>query len=169
MRDEALTLEPKKEVGNPLQMDKDLLKIRAQKLGRFLLRIVRGTVIVGICFIILQPLFAKISISFMNEKDLYYSSVKYIAKHFTLNNYRLAISGMDYWTVLLRTIILSASISLIQLFACLLTAYGFARFRFPFKKLLFGCVILTLIVPPQVVMLPLFIRYRFLISLEYSS
>lgn len=161
MRDDALTLEPKKEVGNPLQMDKDLLKIRAQKLGRFLLRIVRGTVIVGICFIILQPLFAKISISFMNEKDLYDSSVKYIAKHFTLNNYRLAISGMDYWTVLIRTIILSASISLIQLFACLLTAYGFARFRFPFKKLLFGCVILTLIVPPQVVMLPLFIRYRF--------
>lgn len=144
-----------------VMIDRDKARIRAQKLGKLLLRIVRGTVILGICFIILQPLFAKISISFMNEKDLYDSSVKYIAKHFTLGNYRLAISGMDYWRVLVRTIILSGSISFIQLMACLLTAYGFARFRFPFKKILFGCVILTLIVPPQVIMLPLFIRYRF--------
>ena len=53
------------------------------------------------------------------------------------------------------------SSDLLQLFTCLMTAYGFARFRFPFKKLLFGCVILTLIVPPQVIMLPLFMKYRF--------
>jgi len=170
MKDEALILEPKEtildrgiknRIGVSDSNYSDLIKIRAQKLGRLLLRIIRGTVVVGICFIILQPLFAKISISFMSEKDLYDSRVKYIAKHFTLDNYKMAISGMDYWTVLIRTIVLSASISFIQLFACLLTAYGFARFRFPFKKILFGCVILTLIVPPQVIMLPLFIRYRF--------
>ena len=71
MRDEALILESPKKIKRVEQPSSDMLKIRAQKLGRFLLRIVRGTVIVGICFIILQPLFAKISISFMNEKDLY--------------------------------------------------------------------------------------------------
>ncbi|MBE5835248.1 MAG: carbohydrate ABC transporter permease [Butyrivibrio sp.] len=133
----------------------------SEKIGRLLLKIVRGTVIVGICFIILQPLFVKLSVSFMSEKDLYDSSVKYIAKHFTLSNYQMALSGMDYWRVLFRTLVLSVTISLLQLFACLLTAYGFARFRFPFKNLLFGCVIFTLIVPPQVIMLPLFMKYRF--------
>lgn len=131
------------------------------RLGQLLLRIVKAVVITGICFIILKPLFVKVAVSFMEERDLYDSSVKYIAKHFTLSNYRMAISGMDYFRVFAKTAVLSGGISLLQLFACLLSAYGFARFRFPGRKLLFGCVILTLIVPPQVIMLPLFMRYRF--------
>ena len=136
-------------------------KITIWQMGRGVGHLVRAVIIIGICFIILQPLFTKLSVSFMAERDLYDSSVKYIAKHFTLNNYKMAIEGMDYWTVLVRTLVLSGGVSLLQLFTCLMTAYGFARFRFPFKKLLFGCVILTLIVPPQVIMLPLFMKYRF--------
>lgn len=128
---------------------------------RMLWSVVRGVIIIGICFTILQPLILKFSVSFMREKDLYDASVKYVAKNFTWNNYKLALSGMNYWSVMPKTIILSASVSFVQLMACLLTAYGFARFRFPFKKLLFGCVIVTMIVPPQVIMLPLFMKYRF--------
>ena len=136
-------------------------KITIWQMGRGVGHLVRAVIIIGICFIILQPLFTKLSVSFMAVRDLYDSSVKYIAKHFTLNNYKMAIEGMDYWTVFVRTLVLSGGVSLLQLFTCLMTAYGFARFRFPFKKLLFGCVILTLIVPPQVIMLPLFMKYRF--------
>lgn len=131
------------------------------KVGRALWSIVRGVIIIGICFTILQPLFTKLSVSFMSERDLFDSSVKYIPKHFTLNNYRLAIKGMDYWSSLFKTFALSASVALLQLCSCMLVAYGFARFRFPFKKLLFGCVILMLIVPPQIIMLPLFMHFRF--------
>lgn len=135
--------------------------IAPAKMGRWGWSIVRGVIVIGICFTILQPLFLKFSVSFMNESDLYDASVKYIPKHFTLSNYQLAISGMNYGTVFVRTVLLSVAVSLLQLFSCLLVAYGFARFRFPLKKLLFGCVILTMIVPPQVIMLPLFMKYRF--------
>ncbi|MBQ8625298.1 MAG: carbohydrate ABC transporter permease [Agathobacter sp.] len=135
--------------------------ITAARVRNALWSIVRGIIIFGICFTILKPLILKIGVSFMNESDLYDASVKYIAKHFTLNNYKLALSGLDYSNVLIRTILLSAGVALTQLIACLLTAYGFARFRFPFKKILFACVIFTLIVPPQVMMLPLFMKYRF--------
>lgn len=136
-------------------------KITIWQVGRGAGNIVKAVIIIGICFIILQPLFTKLSVSLMAERDLYDSSVKYIPKHFTLGNYKMAIEGMDYWTVFLRTLLLAGGVSLLQLFTCLLTAYGFARFRFPCKNLLFGCVILTLIVPPQVIMLPLFMKYRF--------
>lgn len=131
------------------------------KLGRLLWSIVRGVIIIGICFTILQPIFVKLSVSFMSERDLFDSAVKYIPKHFTLNNYKLALKGMDYWRSLLRTLLLSGGVALLQLCSCMLVAYGFARFRFPFKKLLFGCVILMLIVPPQIIMLPLFMHFRF--------
>ncbi len=136
-------------------------RITAAKVGRALWSIVRGVIIIGICFTILQPLFVKLSVSFMSERDLFDSGVKYIPKHFTLNNYRLALKGMDYWRSLLRTFLLSGGVALLQLCSCMLAAYGFARFRFPFKKLLFACVILMLIVPPQIIMLPLFMHFRF--------
>ncbi len=131
------------------------------RLGRILWSVVRVVIVIGICFTILQPLFLKFSVSFMDEKDLYDASVKYVPKHFTLNNYALSLSGLSYWTTLLRTAALSATVSFVQLVACLLTAYGFARFRFPFRKILFACVIFTMVVPPQVIMLPLFMKYRF--------
>jgi multiple sugar transport system permease protein len=147
-------------------MEKTFVKKRRKRITparveRGLWSVVRGVIILGICFTILQPLILKFCVSFMGERDLYDASVKYIPKHFTWNNYALAISGLDYWKTLLRTILLSASVSFVQLVACLLTAYGFARFRFPLKKLLFACVIFTLVVPPQVIMLPLFMKYRF--------
>lgn len=135
--------------------------ITLPRVGRFCWSIVRGVIIIGICFTILQPLFTKVSVSFMSERDLLDSSVKYIPKHFTLSNYALAIKGMDYWSSLLKTFLLSGSVAFLQLCSCMLVAYGFARFRFPFKKLLFGCVILMLIVPPQIIMLPLFMHFRF--------
>ncbi len=131
------------------------------RLTLFLWSVVRGVIIAGICFIILQPLLLKVSISFRAEQDLYDSSIKYIAKHFTLDNYKIAFNGMDYTGTFFRTLGLSLGVAVLQLAACLLTAYGFARFSFPGKKLLFGCVIMTLIVPPQVIMLPLFMHFRF--------
>ena len=81
-------------------------RITAAKVGRALWSIVRGVIIIGICFTILQPLFVKLSVSFMSERDLFDSGVKYIPKHFTLNNYRLALKGMDYWRSLIRTFLL---------------------------------------------------------------
>jgi multiple sugar transport system permease protein len=136
-------------------------RFTSAKLGRLLWSIVRGVIITGICFTILQPIFVKLSVSFMSERDLFDSAVKYIPKHFTLNNYKLALKGMDYWRSLIRTLLLSGGVALLQLGSCMLVAYGFARFRFPFKKILFGCVILMLIVPPQIIMLPLFMHFRF--------
>ena len=136
-------------------------KLTWAKFGRLLFSIVRGVIVFGICYVILYPIFVKLSVSFMDEKDLYDATVKYVPKHFTLENYRKVIGGLDYWKSLLQTTALSAGVALLQLISCMLSAYGFARFKFPGSKLLFGCVIVSLIVPPQIIMLPLFMNFRF--------
>ncbi|MGF7146348.1 multiple sugar transport system permease protein [Anaerotaenia torta] len=136
-------------------------RLTKARLGAFLWGIIRGVIVLGICFIILKPVFIKISLSIMAEKDLYDSSIRYVAKHFTLDNYRIAWKSMDYVRTALRTVGLAGGVALTQLFACLLTAYGFARFRFPGKRILFAFVIIMMIVPPQVIMLPLFLNFRF--------
>ena len=53
-------------------------KMTLAKLGRFLFSIVRGVIVFGICYVILYPIFVKLSVSLMDEKDLYDATVKYI-------------------------------------------------------------------------------------------
>ncbi len=122
---------------------------------------IRAVIILGLCFIILRPFMTKLGISFMAERDLYDSSIRYVPKTFTTQNYKLALESMQYHATFLRTFFLSFSTAFLQLFSTLLTAYAFARFRFPGKNILFAGVIFMLIVPPQVNMLPLFMRFRF--------
>lgn len=136
-------------------------KFTLSRMERIALAVVRGVIIFGICFVILYPMYLKFSVSLMNESDLYDATVKYVPKHFTLENYRRVLKGLEYWKSMAHTALLSAGVSLLQMVACMLTAYSFARFRFPGKKLLFGCVIFSLIVPPQIVMLPMFMKFRF--------
>jgi len=124
-------------------------------------KIVRGVLVAGICYLILFPMFVKLTVSFMDERDLYDTTVLYIPRLFTLNNYRMAFSGLNYWVSLRNTTLLAVSTSVLTLIACSLVAYGFARFQFPFKRLLFGCVIFMIVVPPQTIMLSQFMLFRY--------
>ena len=65
-----------------------LRKLLSKKTAaKWMLALFRTVFIVGICFTILYPLLTKISMSFMDETDLYDRTVKVIAKHFTPENY----------------------------------------------------------------------------------
>ena len=41
-----------------------------------------------------------------------------------------------------------------------MAGYGFARFEFPLKKLLFGCVVVTIVLPAYTIMIPLYQHFR---------
>ncbi|MFW5787796.1 MAG: carbohydrate ABC transporter permease, partial [Halanaerobiales bacterium] len=123
--------------------------------------IIRGVLLVGISCIILYPFFIKISSSFMTERDIYDLSVKWIPRNFTYVNYIRAWTGLYYPQAFLNSFILTLSVSILQLFSCTIVGYGFARYSFRGMGFLFGLVILTLIVPPQLIMIPIYLNFRF--------
>lgn len=123
--------------------------------------IVRGVIIAGICFLILYPTLVKLSVSFMPEKDIYDVTVRYVPKNPTLENYKTVIKSMRYPTAFWNTLKLATLTSIMQLISCTLVGYGFARFKFRGRNVLFALVILTMIVPPQTLMVPLFMHFRF--------
>ena len=115
-------------------------------------------ILVGLSFIIIYPLAVSLLISVMDKSDLYNSATRFIAQNPTLSNYAYSIRFLDYWTVLLRSFGFDALLCFFEISACLLVAYGFARFDFPFKNILFGCVILTLLVPSAIYFTPLYLN-----------
>lgn len=124
-------------------------------------KIIRAVLLFGMCFLILQPILNKISVSFMAEEDLYNSTIIAIPEHFTTENYALAAQLMTYGKTLVNTILVSLTIALLQIGICTLVGYGFARFEFPFKKLWFACVILVIIVPPQTISTSLYLHFKY--------
>lgn len=143
---------------------------RNRKSGGYLLKkkvnsasykIARAILLFGLCFLILQPLLNKISISFMAEKDLYDATVISIPRHFTTANYKISNMLMDFWACLKNSVLIALVVSVIQVSACTLVGYGFARYKFPLKNFWFACVMLSILVPPQTISSSLYLHFRF--------
>jgi len=127
----------------------------------FFYKFCRTVLIFGLCFLILQPLLDKLSVSFMAEQDLFDGTVISIPRNFTLDNFRVAGMLLNYWPSLFQTLFIVLVSAVLQVTACTLAAYGFARYKFPLKNFWFMCVMLIIIVPPQVIMASIYLNFRF--------
>lgn len=132
-----------------------------RNLGSLVIGLGRVGVLIGVSYAILFPLLAKVASSFMAEVDIFDKTVHWIPKHFTLDNYRNAIKYMKYPSAFLNSLALTLGLSLLQLASCTVVGYGFARFYFRGREILFGAVLFTLVVPPQMIMIPLYLNYRY--------
>ncbi len=128
--------------------------VKASKKWLFVL--FRLAVFAGITYTILGPLVTIVSRSFFSTDDLYNPLVYLFPKSGTLERYTHVMGTLNYGKVLVKTLVYDLLLMLIQLFICSMTGYGFARFSFPFKKILFGMVIVTIVLPSYAVMLPLY-------------
>lgn len=127
----------------------------------YIWKLMRFVLLVGLSFMILYPVFVKFSASLKSTADMMDSTVVFIPKNPTLQNYKIVLNSVNYALTLLMTVLFYLVQSLLQLASCSLVAYGIARFKFKGHKLLFGMAVLTLIIPPQIILLPLYIRFHF--------
>ncbi len=129
--------------------------------GSVLVSIFRYVLLISISYVILYPLFAMLSLSVLSGKDILDSSVTWIAKHPTFDNYKSAWQALDYPKSLLNTLLIGGVSAFLEIFSCAIAAYGFSRFEFKERNLLFGLVLLTAIVPVQILVIPLYINYKY--------
>lgn len=126
-------------------MSKKLLN----KSRSLLFALCRTAFLLAIIYVILFPLIYALSSSFLTEKQLIDPSVVWVPKQITFQNYAEAWKVLDYSNNFVFTMFLVIVSTLLQIFSCTLAAYGFARFKFKFRGFLFFCVVLTIVLPPQ--------------------
>ncbi|MBZ0289578.1 MAG: carbohydrate ABC transporter permease, partial [Anaerolineae bacterium] len=83
------------------------------------------------------------------------------APAFHFENYPEAWETIDFMRLLINTLIYAIVTMIGTLVASAMVAYGFARFRFPFKNVLFIILMSTIILPPAVTLVP---TYAFFIQ-----
>ena len=125
-----------------------LMKI---KLRKGAISIIRGLLMFGLCFMIIQPLITRFCTSIMEEKDLYDSTIILLPRNVTMQNFRDAFNLLEMPTSLFYSMWVALLVSTCQIISCTLVAYGFARYDFPLKKLWFACTVALIIIPPQTI------------------
>lgn len=130
------------------------------KLSTWSWKIARFILILGLSFVIIYPILQKISTAFKHQTDLYSPIVVWIPETFTLDNFRSAMSILKYGDTLLNTFVLSATTAILTTASCALAGYAFARLKFKGSGILFFGVILTIVVPPTTILIPMYMNLR---------
>lgn len=125
-----------------------LLKRRSKEIA---ISVFRGLLMFGLCFMIIQPMISRLSMSLMEESDLYDTTIVLLPRNLTLNNFKFVAELTTLPESMLNTLWISVLVSILQIVSTTLVAYGFARFEFPLKKFWFACVIAVIIIPPQTI------------------
>jgi multiple sugar transport system permease protein len=76
------------------------------------------------------------------------------------NNYSDAFEVAPFGRYFLNSTIIAASVTATTVFFGAMAGYGFSKFRFPGRDLVFGLILSTFMIPFPVIMIPLFVLVR---------
>lgn len=124
-----------------------------------IVRLVMYLLILGLAFVFLYPFLYMIATSLMSNSDLNSTSVHWFPTEVKFENFSIALQLMNIKRYAINSGIVTVIATLGHVIACSFIGYGFARYNFPLKKVLFACVILAFIVPTQTLIIPLYITY----------
>lgn len=140
-------------------------KYRDMKAGDRTLHIItvimRTLFLLGMTYVLLYPVLYLLSNAFRDPVDRLDPTIIWIPKTFTLNNFVIADQVIGFIPSIIKTLKMLIPSVIIQVFVCLMVAYGFARFSFKGKGILFSCLLFTIIVPTQTMIIPLYVDFRF--------
>jgi multiple sugar transport system permease protein len=115
-----------------------------------------------VAFIMLVPFFWMFSTSLKSLGEVFEYPPKWIPSQPRWENYARVWSVVPFGRYLLNSVIVSGSITLLHLLVASLSAFAFARLKFPGRDKLFLLYLATLMVPGQVTMIPNFILIKLL-------
>ena len=118
-------------------------------------------VIVAITMLItLWPFALMITGSLKTQTEMNRYPLRLIPREPTLANYRILFERIPYWRQFANSSFVAVTAALLAMFFNGMVSYGFSRFQFKGKNILFGFILATMMIPGQVFMVPLFILNR---------
>ena len=135
---------------------KYILAIIREKLGV-------GSMLVVLCFLtflFLVPLFWLLTCSFKQPIELFTVPIKWLPEKINMGNYTRMFSYFPFMLYLRNTLIIVFFNIVGSTISSSLIAYGFSRLHWKGRDKVFVIVLITMILPFQVVMVPLFLFFQ---------
>jgi multiple sugar transport system permease protein len=112
--------------------------------------------LMGASVLMVVPFFWTLSTAFKESADVFASPPTLIPDPATLQNFEDVFTLLPFPRYLLNSVVVTGLIVLCNVIFGTMAAYAFAKLRFPGRDLIFGALLLTLMVPFQVNLIPLF-------------
>lgn len=125
-----------------------------------LYKIIVLLLLISFSYIYLYPMLFMLTSSFMNVDDLINPGVRWVPTILEIENYNRAIQVLELPAAVFDTTGYVLKVSVSATISSALIGYGFAKFKFPFKNVLFGFMLATFILPSQVTMVANMLIFR---------
>ncbi len=126
------------------------------------LRVLLYALLVACTALTLLPYAWMLSSSFKENIEIFSARIDLIPDHPTLDNYVAAFEKHPVIRAIVNSIVMAGVETLAVVVTSVVTAYPFARLRFPGRDVLFLLILGTMMIPSQVTMIPAFILIKFL-------
>ena len=140
---------------------KEVSSALKKKGGRFLLRAATYFILTVFVFVFVYPFLTMLLNSFKYDFELRDLTKQWVLTRLNFQNYSDAAKHLNYMHSLLNTLLVVVGSTAGHILSCSFIAYGFARFNFRGKTVMFMLVILTMIVPHQTLQLSMFMQFRY--------
>lgn len=107
-------------------------------------------------FIFLMPILWVIGSSFKSTGELFSWPPSFIGKNPSFSNYQRALEEGHFGIYFFNTVFTSLVATFLTIMVNVMSGYAFAKYRFKGDKILFGVVLATLMIPLEVIMIPIF-------------
>jgi multiple sugar transport system permease protein len=110
--------------------------------------------------VMIIPFAYMIATSFKQNALVLQVPPKFLPSHPTTSNYTDAWTSNQFGRYFLNSVMVALATTFISVWLSSMMAYAFARFRFPGRSLLFGCLLIGLMVPTMMLIIPQFLLAR---------
>ena len=130
---------------------------------RLIRDIIYHLLVFSVGIIMIYPLIWMFMSSFKDTKTIFQTAGSLIPAPFTLQNYVNGLKGfakVPFVAFFRNSLFISTVATIGTVISSAVVAYGFARFRFKGRKILFAAMLLSMMLPAQVLMIPQYLWYQ---------
>lgn len=126
-------------------------------------KVIYHILVMGIGVIMLYPLFWMFMSSFKETGTIFTTAAQLIPEKFVLDNYSngwKGFAGVSFSTFFSNSLFIAVIGTIGTLVSSACVAYAFARCEFRGKKILFGAMLVSMMLPGQILMVPQYLWYQ---------
>lgn len=139
------------------------MKEASDEKKRLINKIIYHVLVCGFGLVMIYPLIWMVMSSFKETNTIFATAGRLIPEKFVLLNYANGWKGfgnVSFSTFFKNSLFISIVATIGTVFSSALAAFGFSRCRFMGRKFLFAAMLVTMMLPAQVLMIPQYLWYQ---------
>lgn len=129
-----------------------------RRLGGYSVKTVEWVLLLVVALMFVFPFLWMMVTAFKTMPELFQFPPTLLPEIWDFGNFGKAWQSGPFLTYVVNSFIVAVGILILQLATGVPAAYAFARYRFRGRNLLFGLTLIALMIPPQVIFLPIYVQ-----------